>query len=40
LGIELGPTERAALEAMGLGELEALRRAVKQERRWPEAKGR
>ncbi|HEU4535084.1 MAG TPA: hypothetical protein VFS00_13245, partial [Polyangiaceae bacterium] len=40
LGIEPGPAERERLEAMGLDELEALRRAVKQERRWPEAKGR
>jgi hypothetical protein len=33
------PTEaqRASLEAMGVGELEALRQALKRERRWPEA---
>jgi predicted transposase/invertase (TIGR01784 family) len=33
----LAPTEgqRAQLEAMGVGELEALRRALKQTRRWP-----
>jgi hypothetical protein len=33
----LAPTEgqRTQLEAMGVGELEALRRALKQTRRWP-----
>ncbi|MCU0686622.1 MAG: hypothetical protein MUF34_30975 [Polyangiaceae bacterium] len=33
----LAPTEaqRASLDAMGVGELEALRQAIKRERRWP-----
>ncbi|HEU4409178.1 MAG TPA: hypothetical protein VFS43_28225 [Polyangiaceae bacterium] len=35
LGIEVGPRRRAQLEAMGLGELEALRAHLKQARRWP-----
>ncbi|HEU4408403.1 MAG TPA: hypothetical protein VFS43_24275 [Polyangiaceae bacterium] len=35
LGLEPTDAQRAALEAMGLGELEALRQALKQQRRWP-----
>ncbi len=35
LGIALGPRRRARLEAMGAGELTALRTALKQHRRWP-----
>ncbi len=35
LGIALPPARRARLEAMGLGELEALRAALKRARRWP-----
>jgi hypothetical protein len=37
LGIELTGERRARLEAMGAGELEALRQALKQQRRWPDA---
>jgi predicted DNA-binding protein (UPF0251 family) len=37
LGIALGAARRARLEAMGVDELEALRLALKQTRRWPEA---
>lgn len=36
LGIALSSTRRARLEAMGLGELEALRLSLKQRRAWPE----
>src|SRR5687768_776526 len=35
LGVALGPARRARLEAMGVGELEALCDALKQTRRWP-----
>ncbi|HEU4408400.1 MAG TPA: HEPN domain-containing protein, partial [Polyangiaceae bacterium] len=35
LGVEPTDAQRAALEAMGLGELEALRQALKQQKRWP-----
>jgi hypothetical protein len=35
LGIDLPEERRARLESMGVGELEALRSALKQERRWP-----
>jgi predicted transposase/invertase (TIGR01784 family) len=35
-GLELGAERRGRLEAMGVGELEALRRQLKQTRRWPE----
>jgi flagellar biosynthesis/type III secretory pathway protein FliH len=35
LGIEPTGEQRAALEAMNVGELEALRGALKQQRRWP-----
>ncbi|HEU4406366.1 MAG TPA: HEPN domain-containing protein, partial [Polyangiaceae bacterium] len=34
-GLEVTGEQRAALEAMGPGELEALRQAIKQTRRWP-----
>ncbi|HEU4408283.1 MAG TPA: hypothetical protein VFS43_23675, partial [Polyangiaceae bacterium] len=34
-GVEPTRAQRAALEAMGSGELEALRQALKQQRRWP-----
>jgi hypothetical protein len=34
-GIELGPAERARLEAMGVGELEATRATLKRTKRWP-----
>jgi hypothetical protein len=36
LGVALSASRRASLEAMGVGELEALRLALKQTRRWPE----
>jgi hypothetical protein len=36
LGIVPTEAQRASLEAMGVGELEALRQALKRERRWPE----
>jgi hypothetical protein len=39
LGIALGAARRAQLEAMGVDELEALRQALKQPRRWPGAAG-
>ena len=35
LGIELGPARRAQLEASGLGELQALNRALLSQRAWP-----
>jgi hypothetical protein len=35
LGIELDAGRRAGLEAMGVGELETLRAALKQQRHWP-----
>jgi hypothetical protein len=35
LGIKLGAARRARLDAMGLAELEALRTALKQTKRWP-----
>jgi uncharacterized protein len=34
-GVEVTAEQRARLEAMGVGELEALRAALKQTRRWP-----
>jgi flagellar biosynthesis/type III secretory pathway protein FliH len=37
LGIEPTEGQRVSLEAMGVGELEALRQALKRERCWPEA---
>ncbi|HEU4410014.1 MAG TPA: hypothetical protein VFS43_32465 [Polyangiaceae bacterium] len=39
LGLAVTDAQRAALEAMGVGELEALRQAIKQTRRWPEGVG-
>jgi hypothetical protein len=39
LGIKLGAARRTLLEAMNVGELEALRLALKQNRRWPDAAG-
>nr|MCU0684975.1 hypothetical protein [Polyangiaceae bacterium] len=39
LGLEPTPGQRARLEAMGVGELEGLRQALKHTRRWPEAAG-
>lgn len=39
-GIELRPAERTRLKALALNELEALRQAIKQERRWPKGKAR
>ncbi|HEU4409987.1 MAG TPA: Uma2 family endonuclease [Polyangiaceae bacterium] len=35
LGLEVAGEQRARLEAMGVDELEALRQAIKQQRRWP-----
>jgi flagellar biosynthesis/type III secretory pathway protein FliH len=35
LGIEVTAEQRAQLDAMGVGELEALRQALKTTRRWP-----
>jgi flagellar biosynthesis/type III secretory pathway protein FliH len=35
LGLALTEAQRASLEAMGVSELEALRQALKRERRWP-----
>jgi hypothetical protein len=37
LGVAIGPARRARLEAMSVGELEALCEALKQTRRWPGA---
>jgi Uma2 family endonuclease len=39
LAIALTPERRAQLEAMGLGELEALRQALKRTKRWPTSAG-
>jgi hypothetical protein len=39
LAIVLTPQQRAQLEATGLGELEALRQALKQTKRWPSSAG-
>jgi Uma2 family endonuclease len=39
LAIVLTPEQRAQLEAMGLGELEALRQTLKQTKRWPSSAG-
>lgn len=39
LGIKLGAARRTQLEAMNVDELEALRLALKQNRRWPDAAG-
>ncbi len=38
-GIDTTEVQRSQLEAMGVGELEALRAALKQTRRWPEGGG-
>ncbi|HEU4407985.1 MAG TPA: Uma2 family endonuclease [Polyangiaceae bacterium] len=35
LGLEPSPAQHAALAVMGVGELEALRKALKQTKRWP-----
>jgi hypothetical protein len=35
LGLTPTEAQRASLDAMGVGELEALRQAIKRERRWP-----
>jgi hypothetical protein len=39
VGIVLAPAQRAQLEAMSVSELEALRVALKQTRRWPSSGG-
>jgi Uma2 family endonuclease len=39
LGIAPTEAQRASLDAMGVGELEALRHQIKQTRRWPETAG-
>jgi hypothetical protein len=35
-GVEMTAEQHAGLEAIGLGELEALRAAIKQMKRWPD----